>query len=69
MSREKNPPTLGRVASFCSAVLANRMRNGAGSRLPRMQTGYTAQKGSPMAAPTGMPPRSSTTGSIEMQNR
>ena len=59
----------GRVERNSNIFLANKMRNGTGSRLPSTQVRYTDQKGSPIAAPAGMPPRSSTMGSMEMQNR
>ena len=65
----KNPPIRGKVERNSSIFFANKIRNGTGSRLPSTQVRYTGQKDSPMAAPAGMPPRSSTIGSMDMQNR
>lgn len=65
----EEPADTGQGREKLQYLFANKIRNGTGSRLPSTQVRYTGQKDSPMAAPAGMPPRSSTIGSMDMQNR
>ena len=64
----KNLPMTGLSAPHSSTLRARKKMNGTGSMLPMMEMMYTCHSGRPMATPTGIAPRSSIRGTIEIKN-